>query len=234
MTFPYQVMPSLSAEDLEALEKSIEANGVLVAVEYDELGNIIDGHHRVAICEKLKITDWPKTVRHNLSEDQKRTLARQLNIARRHLSTNQKRLIIAQHLSENPQNSDRLVAASLGVDHKTVGSERKRLTGLGLIPAPIEIVGLDGVVQPYSRRRPQDPWQDLRLSFIPAIGDIPWYELPAILREMRRDLAILEALHAHCVPVNDQSLVRDLVPSLIASKIFESHRTLPTEDGGSV
>ena len=47
---PYQVMPPPCAEDYAALEASIVAHGVLVPVEYDEAGNILDGHTRVAIC----------------------------------------------------------------------------------------------------------------------------------------------------------------------------------------
>ncbi|CUX40661.1 hypothetical protein AGR7C_Lc100052 [Agrobacterium deltaense Zutra 3/1] len=233
MTFPYQVMPSLSAEDLESLEKSIKANGVLVAVEYDELDNIIDGHHRVAICQKLGIRDWPKSIRSNLSEDQKRALARQLNIARRHLSTNQKRMIIAQHLSENPSSSDRLIALALGVDHKTVGSERKRLVRSGSLPMTGKIIGQNGKEQPYHRSRHKCPWRDLKLNFIASAGDIAWYELPAILRDLQQDISILSALHAHCIPDDEQLLLRDLVSVAVAAEIFEKNKTPSKKDGGA-
>ncbi len=43
----YQLLPPLSPEDFAALEASIIEHGVLVPVEYDEEGNILDGHHRV-------------------------------------------------------------------------------------------------------------------------------------------------------------------------------------------
>ncbi len=62
-TGPYQLLPPLSAEDYAALEASIIEHGVLVPVEYDEGGNILDGHHRVAICESLGLVDWPRFVR---------------------------------------------------------------------------------------------------------------------------------------------------------------------------
>jgi N6-adenosine-specific RNA methylase IME4 len=80
----YQLLPRLSPEEFEALERSIIAHGVLVPVEYDEAGEIIDGHHRVEICESLGLVDWPRFVRKGLSEVDKRTLSRELNFARRH------------------------------------------------------------------------------------------------------------------------------------------------------
>ena len=59
----FQVLPPLSAEDYAALKSSIAARGVLVPVDYDEEGNILDGHHRGQICSELGITTWPKLIR---------------------------------------------------------------------------------------------------------------------------------------------------------------------------
>ena len=56
---PYQLMPALSASDYLALKNSIAANGVLVAVELDRDGHVIDGHHRVRACQELGIKDFP-------------------------------------------------------------------------------------------------------------------------------------------------------------------------------
>jgi hypothetical protein len=58
----YQIMPALSAAQHAELLDDIQARGVLVAVEYDEDGAILDGHHRVQICSELGITDWPRLV----------------------------------------------------------------------------------------------------------------------------------------------------------------------------
>ena len=43
----YQLLPELSAADFEVLKQDIAARGVMVPVEYDEEGSILDGHHRV-------------------------------------------------------------------------------------------------------------------------------------------------------------------------------------------
>ena len=49
----YQLFNPLSAEEYAALEADIAKRGVLVAVEQDQQGNILDGHHRVEIAAKL-------------------------------------------------------------------------------------------------------------------------------------------------------------------------------------
>ena len=64
----YQVMPPLSDAEFQELKADIAARGVMVPVEYDEAGNILDGHHRERACNELGIADWPRIVRHGLDE----------------------------------------------------------------------------------------------------------------------------------------------------------------------
>ena len=52
-----------------------------------------------------------------MTEEQKRTHTRKLNMARRQLSQEQRRDLIREQLKETPEKSDRQIAASLGVDH---------------------------------------------------------------------------------------------------------------------
>ena len=73
----------------------------MVPIEYDEQGNVLDGH-RIELCEELGITAWPRLIRHGLSEQQKRQHARRLNLARRHLNAEQRRALIAEELREQP------------------------------------------------------------------------------------------------------------------------------------
>lgn len=147
----YQLLPRLSPEEYQALEASIIAHGVLVPVEYDEAGEIIDGHHRVEICESLGLVDWPRFVRKGLSEADKRKLARELNVSRRHLSTAQKQLVIADQLRDTPSISSRAIAAMLGVSDKTVSNVRRKLVDAAEIPHHEEVEGRDGVVQPVRK-----------------------------------------------------------------------------------
>ncbi|WP_099864709.1 MT-A70 family methyltransferase [Pararhizobium haloflavum] len=154
----YQLLPPLSADDRAALEASIVQHGVLVPVEYDENGEILDGHHRVEICESLGLVDWPRFVRKGLAEDEKRTLARELNVSRRHLNAEQKRALIADQLRDTPSISSRAIAAMLGAHHSTVEKVRKDLEATGEISQLDATEGLDG------RERPR---KAIRTAFMP-------------------------------------------------------------------
>jgi phage N-6-adenine-methyltransferase len=130
----YQLLPPLSAEQRDALKSSIEENGVLVAVEKDENGDILDGHHRLEICQELGIADYPVTVRLGMSEAEKRRYVRAINFARRHLDNAQKRGLIVEQIKEAPDESNRQIARWLGVDDKTVGTVRVELEKSAEIP----------------------------------------------------------------------------------------------------
>lgn len=174
---PYQLLPPLSADEYAALEASIVAHGVLVPVEYDEAGEILDGHHRVAICESLGLVDWPRFVRKGLSETEKRKLARELNVSRRHLSTAQKQAVIEDQLRDTPSISSRAIAAMVGVSDKTVGAVRKRLVDAAEIPHHHEIEGRDGVKQPA--RKP------IKTTFLPDAENRR--ELMKVAKDLRAD-----------------------------------------------
>ena len=131
---PSQLLPPLAADEYAALKADIAERGVQVPVEYDEHGNVLDGHHRIQICVELGIAQWPQLVRHGLSEVEKRSHARRLNLHRRHLDQAQRRTLITDELRDAPAASDRAVAAGLGVDHKTVATVRAGLEATGEIP----------------------------------------------------------------------------------------------------
>jgi hypothetical protein len=160
----YQVMPDLSPQDYEALKNDIAQRGVLIPVEYDEHGNVLDGYHRLRACKELGLSAWPKFIRKGLSEEEKREHARQLNIARRHLNQEQKRQLIKDQLKDTPHRSNRQIASGLGVDHKTVSAARSDLEGTGEIPQLEKTVGTDG------KARPARP---IRTIFaVPGVPDI--------------------------------------------------------------
>lgn len=146
----YQVMPALSDDEFATLKADIAARGVLIPVEYDEDGNILDGHHRVQICDELGISDFPKFIRKGLTEAEKRTHARNLNIARRHLNREQRRELIAADLKDDPSRSNRQVASGLGVSHHTVQSVRDQAEATGQIAQLEKTTGADG----KERRKP--------------------------------------------------------------------------------
>lgn len=120
----YQLLPELSEGEFEALKADIGERGVMVPVEFDEDGNVLDGHHRLRACEELGV-DCPSIVREGLSEVEKRSHARRMNLARRHLSSADKRAVIADELRDNPELSNSALAKMLGVSDNTVGSVRR-------------------------------------------------------------------------------------------------------------
>src|SRR5690606_21604024 len=93
---PYQLLPSLSPDEYEALKADIAARGVQVPVEYDEHGKILDGHHRVRACLELGIKDWPSIIRGGMAEEEKIEHVLVLNLHRRHLTREQRRELVAR------------------------------------------------------------------------------------------------------------------------------------------
>ena len=149
----YQVMPPLSTEEYAELKNDIEKRGVMVPIEYDEQGNVLDGHHRLRICAELGIKDFPKVIRAGMTEEEKRTHARKLNMARRQLSREQRQRVIDDTLRENPEKSNRQIGKEVGVDDKTVASRRDILEAGAEIPHLDVTTGADGKQYPRQVER---------------------------------------------------------------------------------
>lgn len=149
----YQVMPNLSAEEYAELKADIQLRGVMVPIEFDEKGNVLDGHHRLQICGELGITDYPKVIRAGMTEQEKYTHARKLNMARRHLTQEQKRGLIREQLKETPEKSDRQIAKDLGVSNNTVSLQRKTMEHSGELCESHTSTGSDGKTYPRQVER---------------------------------------------------------------------------------
>ena len=149
----YQVMPPLATEEYEELKNDIAQRGVMVPIEYDEEGNVLDGHHRLQICAELGITEYPKVIRAGMTEDEKRTHARKLNMARRQLNQEQRRELIREQLRETPEKSDRQMAGALNVSPTTVGTIRKQMEESGQLSKLDSSIGADGKERPRQVER---------------------------------------------------------------------------------
>jgi ParB-like chromosome segregation protein Spo0J len=128
----YCLLPSLDSETYAGLKAKIAVNGVQVPVAKDEEGYILDGFARAKIAKELGYK-CPSVTVEGLSEKEKQSQVRASNLARRHLDHAATREIIADELKENPDRSNRWIAKSLGVDHKTVGSVRSPTGATGEI-----------------------------------------------------------------------------------------------------
>lgn len=142
--FKYQVMPDLTADEYEALKADIAARGVQVPIEFDEDGNVLDGHHRLRACDELGITDYPTITREGMTEDEKVVHAYKLNAARRHLTTEQTMEAVAGALRRFPDKSNREIAALMGISHPTVGKYRRMLEANGQVVSVTTRIGADG------------------------------------------------------------------------------------------
>lgn len=188
----YQVMPELTAEEYAELKADIAERGVMIPIEFDEEGNVLDGYHRLKICSELGIEDYPMVVRIGLTEAEKLTHARKLNIARRHLTQEQKRVLIRDQLKATPEQSDRQIASALGVDHKTVSSQRKESEAGGEIPQLDKAEGADG--KTYPRERPHVSYNS---------GNNEWYTPSEYIELAREVMGGIDLDPASCERANE-------------------------------
>ena len=102
----YRLLPPLDAETYAGLRSNIAVNGVQVPIVIDERGYILDGFARAQIAEELGY-ECPSVTLRGLSEQEKRSQVRALNLARRLLDYSARSQIIADELKENPDRSNR-------------------------------------------------------------------------------------------------------------------------------
>jgi ParB-like chromosome segregation protein Spo0J len=151
----FQLLPPLPPDQFEALKADIARRGVMVAVELDEYGAILDGHNRARACRELGINDFPTVVRSGLSDEEKRIHARKANVLRRHLTREQMRGLIGDQLKELPEWANNRLASALGVDDKTVADVRARMEATSEIPKLDRLIGGDG--KSRRNRAPPNP-----------------------------------------------------------------------------
>ena len=149
---PYQLFPAMTEAEYARLREDIRARGVLVPVEVDEAGAILDGHHRVAVCTELGITTYPRLVRAGLSHEEKLAHVIALNLHRRHLARAERRRWVTQLRAMGW--SGRRIAAEAGISEATV---RRDLKGSGASDdapehAAARVTGRDG--KTYRATRP--------------------------------------------------------------------------------
>lgn len=139
----YQLLPPLTDEERQALKEDIRQRGVQVPVLVDEDGVILDGHHRVSICQELGIS-YLTEVREGLTETEKRSLVLALNVHRRHLTKEQRRELIEHALQDDPAKSDRSIARQVHASPTTVGTVRKGMEESGQLSKLDSSIGADG------------------------------------------------------------------------------------------
>lgn len=94
-------MPDMTEEEYLQLKDDIKRNGVLVPIEFDQNGVIIDGHHRFRayselIAEGIELPMFDRITRRFSSEEARYEYVITLNLKRRHLTTEQRAALIVK------------------------------------------------------------------------------------------------------------------------------------------
>lgn len=190
----YQLLPPLSPGEYEALREDIAVAGVLVPIDVDEHGDILDGHHRKQACEELGI-ECPTRVVEGIPDFAKADYALTVNLARRHLDQKQRRQLVANSVKEAPQLSDRQHARRCGVSPTTVATVRKELEDEDLVSKLDTRTDRRGREQPASKpsapepadpagdgRRIEDPTNEEPGPVVPPVSsppsEVPWADRP--------------------------------------------------------
>ena len=83
-----KLLPQLNVEQYQALKKSIQEEGQHYAIAYNFDGEVLDGHHRLKVCQELgiepKMESEPRLFKDVLDEKQ---FVLETNLIRRHLDT---------------------------------------------------------------------------------------------------------------------------------------------------
>ncbi len=144
-------LPPLTPEHLASLRESISQQGIQSPVIVDQNGGVIDGFARLEICDELKI-QCPRIVQQFESDEERIRVRLSLNVARRQLTSKQKRVVIESYLKGDPSIANNHLGEILGVSENTVKSVRKELEATSQIAKLTKFRGKDGKIRRKNRR----------------------------------------------------------------------------------
>lgn len=134
-------LPPLTTDEFRSLCLSISKHGIQDPIIYTKDKTLISGANRLRAAKTLGIKDVPKRIIPNVENPE--SLILEMNVAGRQISTETKKLLAAYYLKQNPEQSARMVADQVGLDHKTVSALKAELVKDGKIPkSPVK--GKDG------------------------------------------------------------------------------------------
>ena len=152
------LFPLLSDQELAELGADIKAHGlqqrvvILASAEGDML---LDGRNRLDAMERIGVPfniGDPKLVREVWNVDPFEYVIG-ANIRRRHLTSEQKRELIAKLLKLDAGKSDRQIANTVGVHNETVAAVRKKLVANGDVTESVTRTDSKGRHQPASKTK---------------------------------------------------------------------------------
>lgn len=167
----YKFLPPLLDHEFQNLKDSISERGCEVPIIVDQLGAIIDGHHRKQACDDLKIF-CPQEIREFNSDAERFELILSLNCRRRQLSREQKRSLIEAHLLRDPEIADNCLGELIGVSKNTIAATRQALEATCQIDKLTKLRGKDGKVRRRQKRIVANTDQEAAKA-LSSIADLP-------------------------------------------------------------
>jgi hypothetical protein len=203
------ILPLMEGEEFDALVADIKANGLhdpLVMYE----GKILDGRNRYRAAIKAGVDPFPlmKNGKHcgalNYVGDDPAGFVISRNIHRRHLTTEQKRDLIARLLTADPSKSDRQIAKQAKASPTFVGKVRAEGEATGDVSTVDTRTDSKGRKQPAKKppRRPaKKKWDVIHER----------QGLVRLLFALDRDLAVLLSKFFETYPDQVDGFVADLM-----------------------
>jgi hypothetical protein len=161
-----ELFPLLSTAESEVLGEDIKKNGLAVPLVLWQVDKnapllLLDGRNRLDAMEAAGLpvlnpdgTWLDSRIRCDLvSGGDPYAQVVCFNLHRRHLTPEQRRELIAKVLMAGPEASNRQIAESVKVDHKTVASVRAERVATGEIPQLKKTKGKDGKSRPTRKKR---------------------------------------------------------------------------------
>lgn len=148
--------PEMTDQELNALVEDIRARALIEPIDIYE-GKIADGRNRYKALKRIAAEGGQPLVAgyfNDLELPPKMSLKAWVfskNIHRRHLTTEQKRGLIAELLKDDPSQSNRKIAEIFSVSHHTVGAVREAAEQVGKLPTSETRTGRDGKSQPVKK-----------------------------------------------------------------------------------
>ena len=143
------LFPLMEGREFEELVADIKANGLIEDIVLFD-GMILDGRNRYRACMAAGVP--PTTYNADKWIADPAAFVISANIRRRHLNREQRGELLIKIIAAAPEKSDRQIAKSIGVDHKTIGAARAKGEQLGSIPQLRKTVGADGKARPRGPR----------------------------------------------------------------------------------
>src|SRR5262249_9134284 len=142
----YDIFPPLSEEQFNQLKADIAARGVMVPIELDRNGEILDGKHRLLACTEAGFQKVPVIIRSLLAGEQAIEHILRLHFARRQLPKAAKKKLTVRLRKEGW--TEERIAHNLGVSQQTI-SNWLQFTNFGEVT---KVIGKDGKLYPTKGR----------------------------------------------------------------------------------